>query len=378
MTFAPTPTRFPERSPSLFVRARAGSRAEPHARSRIIGAIVACSMFAGAAMAAGPKEATRVPAPTAADLAWRLPEVKAPADNATTPARVELGRTLFFDPRLSGNGTVSCASCHHPSLGWADGLRTGVGIHGQTLGRNTPTVVNTAFNTQFMWDGRKKSLEDQALGPMQAHEEMKSDFAAVVRLLNETPGYRKLFARAYPNEPVGEVTLAKALAAFERTVVVRDTPFDRWLAGDRRALTLQEWRGFQVFKDPAKANCAVCHSAPNFTDNGFHNIGIAQAGDKADHGRFEIRRLASMKGAFKTPTLRDIEATAPYFRDGSAATLAEVVEHYDRGGDDRSNLSNEIRPLGLSAADKDDLVAFLRSLSAPQRAVALPSLPRKP
>ena len=327
-------------------------------------------------MAAAVAHAQPVAAPTAADQAFALGEPPAVAGNATTPTRVELGKVLFFDPRLSANGTVSCASCHNPALGWSDGLKTGIGINGTVLGRATPTIVNVAYNSQFMWDGRKKSLEDQALGPMKTAEEMHSDMSAVLRLLSGIQGYRELFDKAYPGEPISEDTIAKAIAAFERTVVSRDSRFDRWLAGDRHALTPQEWRGFQVFKDPARGNCAACHSGANFTDNGYHNIGIAQPPGKADPGRFGVRPLAAMKGAFKTPTLRDVALTAPYFRDGSAATLADVVEHYDRGGDDRSNLSKDIRPLRLSPAEKEELVAFMLALNGRTSTFALPALPQ--
>lgn len=320
----------------------------------------------------------RVPAPTAADRIWSLGAVPAVADNPTTAEKIDLGKALFFDPRLSGNGTVSCASCHNPALGWSDGLKTGVGINGTVLGRATPTIVNVAYNTQFMWDGRKKSLEDQALGPMKTPEEMRTDFGAVLHMLSATDGYVQMFAKAFPGEPISEDTIAKAIAAFERTVVSKDSRFDRWLAGDRGALTIAEWRGFQVFADPAKGNCAACHSGPNFTDNGYHNVGIRSANGTVDEGRFKIKPLPAMKGAFKTPTLRDIALTSPYFHDGSAATLADVVEHYNRGGDDRGNVSKDVRPLNLSAQDKSDLVAFLGALTGRPLAVAVPVLPQSP
>lgn len=317
------------------------------------------------------------PAPTAADRAWKLPAVPMPSDNVSTPARVELGQALFFDPRLSGNGAMSCASCHNPSLGWSDGLKTAVGWGGQVLGRATPTVTNTAYNTQFMWDGRKKSLEDQALGPMKTPQEMNTDFAVALARLRGVPGYVAMFDRAYPGEGVNEETIAKAIAAFERTVVVDDSPFDRWLAGDKAAMTMSQWRGYKVFTDEAKGNCAACHSAPNFTDNGFHNIGIAHTGDgDPDPGRYGIRKVASMKGAFKTPGLRDIALTAPYFRDGSASNLHQVVEHYVRGGDDRSNLSASMKPLTLSQQEKDDLVAFMQALTGTRKPLAVPHLPQ--
>lgn len=317
-----------------------------------------------------------VPAPSAGDKIWLLGTAPDAAHNPVTPAKVELGKALFFDPRLSGNGTVSCATCHNPALGWSDGLKTGVGINGTVLGRATPTILNVAYNTQFMWDGRKKSLEDQALGPMKTPEEMKTDFSAAVHLLSSVDGYAAMFNKAFPGEAIGEETIAKAIAAFERTVVSKDSRFDRWLSGNRQAITPQEHRGYQVFNDPARGDCAKCHGGPNFTDNGYHNIGLRQNAGAADEGRFKIKAVASMKGAFKTPTLRDIALTAPYFHDGSATTLMEVVEHYDRGGDDKSNLSKDIRPLNLTKAEKEELVAFMLALSGRPTAVAIPALPQ--
>lgn len=330
--------------------------------------------LAGFAAARSP---ATVPAAAREDQAFALPkQAPQPADNVSTSQRAALGKALFFDPRLSGNGSVSCASCHNPALGWSDGLATAVGINGQRLPRNSPTIVNVGLNTQFMWDGRFASLELQALGPLKAEQEMSADFKHMKFMLDSLRGYQQLFAEAYPGEQLSEQTVAKALAAFERTVTSRESRFDKWLAGDRHAITMQEWRGFQLFKAADKGNCMACHSGPNFTDNGFHNIGVAQ--ETPDAGRFKVRALASMKSAFKTPTLRDIELTGPYFHDGSAATLRQVVEHYNRGGDPRAAgaIAPEVKPLNLSASEMDDLVAFMKTLTGKARAVELPALPR--
>jgi cytochrome c peroxidase len=213
---------------------------------------------------------------------------------------------------------------------------------------------------------------------MKTPEEMRTDFSAALHLLGSIDGYIAMFSKAFPGEAIGEETIAKAIAAFERTVVSKDSHFDRWLSGDRMAITAQEYRGYQVFNDPARGNCAKCHGGPNFTDNGYHNIGLKPIEGRVDEGRFKIKAVASMKGAFKTPTLRDIALTAPYFHDGSAATLMEVVEHYSRGGDDRTNLSKDLRPLNLTSAEKDDLVAFLVTLTGRPTAVAIPPLPQSP
>ncbi len=227
---------------------------------------------------------------------------------------------------------MSCASCHNPSLGWSDGLPTAVGFDMQTLARATPTIVNTAFNTIQMWDGRKSTLEDQAIGPIEAAGEMNLPLPELVERLKSIPGYASKFENAYPGMGISEVTVARALASFERTVLSTESPFDRWRKGDEKAVCASAKRGFELFPD--KAKCAVCHMGYNFTDNGFHNIGVKTDG-APDVGRFAQRPLKSMHGAFKTPTLRDIALTAPYMRNGAYKTLMEVVEHYDRGGDDK-------------------------------------------
>jgi cytochrome c peroxidase len=311
----------------------------------------------------------QVPAPSAADLQWRLPEVPMPKENISTPARTELGRVLFFDPRISNAGAMSCASCHEPSLGWADGRKTSI-VGNDVMTRASPTIVNLGYNTLYTWDGRKKNLEEHAVGP---HRHLSTpDFKAAAERIAKIPGYQSMFAAAYPGEPIEVETIAKAMAAFQRTVVSKDAPFDRWLAGDTTALTPEQYRGYKVFTDPAKGNCAACHNGPNFTDNGFHNIGLKTA----DQGRFAFVKIAAMKGAFKTPTLREIEMTAPYFHDGAATTLREVVDYYDKGGEDRSNVSAEVRPLHLTEQEKNDLVAFLRSLTSKFVAVVRPVLPQ--
>lgn len=321
---------------------------------------------------------TQAAAPQPRDFQqWKLPaQPAAPADNKPSAARVELGKMLFFDPRLSRNGNTSCASCHNPSLGWSDGLATARGFDGKLLERASPSIVNTGYNSIHMWDGRKKTLEDQATGPMEAAPEMNTDFEKFFAWLSSNQGYKAAFAKAYPGQPIGPETLKRAIAAFERTIVSRDSAFDRWLAGDRKAMSAQQLRGLALFNDPVKTNCVACHAAPNFTDNGFHNLGLASFGaDNADQGRFAQKKVAAMKGAFKTPTLRDIERTAPYFHDGSATTLLDVVEHYAKGGVSRANLSANIKPLELTKDDKEALVAFMRALSSPQKPMSYPQLP---
>lgn len=305
---------------------------------------------------------------------YAQPKLPVPPDNKITPARVSLGQMLFFDPRLSGSGWISCASCHNPALGWSDGLPTAIGHGMKVLPRATPTLYNVAYNPVQMWDGRFATLEDQALGPISAEGEMNHPLPDLVNRLSNIEGYRVAFEKAYPGEGVTTATLAKAIATFERTIVSLDAPFDRWRGGNKRAISESARRGFEVFKNKDKGNCATCHSGFNFTDSSFHNIGLATSGAE-DPGRFAVKNVKVNMGAFKTPTLRNIALTAPYMHNGAYRTLYEVVEHYDRGGDSTKNLSPEIRPLNLSTQEKRDLVEFLKSLSGKPAAVVIPQLP---
>jgi cytochrome c peroxidase len=304
-----------------------------------------------------------------ADPYLRPEKAPEPAHNKSTPARVELGKALFFDPRLSGSDWISCASCHNPAMGWSDGLSTGIGDGMKRLARATPTIVNIGFASSLMWDGRQPNLEAQALGPIQADVEMNQDIPGLVKKLSGIQGYVAMFSKAYPGEDISGETIGKALAAYQRTVVSTESPFDRWRKGDKRAVSDSAKRGFDLFT--GKASCAKCHEGFNFTDNSFHNIGLKSA----DLGRFTQRKVISMRGAFKTPTLRDIELTAPYMHNGAYRTLEEVVDHYDRGGDVAENLSPEMKPLNLSAQEKADLVAFMKSLTGSPMQVVIPRLP---
>ena len=309
---------------------------------------------------------------------WRLPaDPPHPADNAPTPQRVELGKKLFFDPRLSGDGNMSCASCHNPLLGWSDSLPTGKGVKSMVLDRASPTIINTAYNSIQMWDGRKKSLEDQAMGPMEATVEMNMDTQKLFKWLNGNEGYRAQFELAFPGKPIDADTLSKAIASFERTVISNSAPFDQWVAGNKDAMTPDQVQGFALFIDPGKANCASCHAGPNFTDNSFHNIGLASFGkDTPDMGRFAQRPVASLKGAFKTPTVREAANTAPYFHDGSAKTLDELMAFYAKGGVVKTNLSKSMKELPLTKEESAQLVVFIHALSSPAKPFVLPILPR--
>jgi cytochrome c peroxidase len=306
---------------------------------------------------------------------WRRPDTApAPEDNLLTPARAELGRALFFDPRLSAKGVMSCASCHNPALGWSDGRPTAVGHDMKMLGRATPTITNAGFNPLQMWDGRKLSLEEQALGPFESPDEQNLPLGELEARVRSIRGYQPLFERAYAGQGITRMTIAKAIASFERTILSDSSDFDRWIAGQADAMDAAAQRGFDVFK--GKGDCVLCHQGFNFTDNGFHNIGLKDSGALTDPGRYAYKKVPALKGAFKTPTLRDIARTAPYMHHGVYATLEEVVEHYVRGGDARANLSPNIRPLHLSGQEKRDLIAFMHALTSSPRAVSIPQLPQ--
>lgn len=300
----------------------------------------------------------------------RPASVPAPANNQPTAERVQLGKMLFFDPRLSGNGSISCASCHNPAFGWSDRLPLGRGVGHKQLGRHTPTVLNAAFNELQMWDGRFATLEEQALGPMLSKDEMNITAEEIVTRLKEIPGYTELFQAAYGSEGITTATVAKAIASFERTVISGEAPFDRFIAGDDKALSPAARRGFDLFN--TKANCAACHSGWAFTDSSFHDIGVASD----DLGRGKTLGIAELNHAFKTPTLRNIADRAPYMHNGSEATLRDVIALYNDGGRiKRTTLSSDIKPLNLTAQEVDDLVAFLRSLSSHDKPVTIAALP---
>jgi len=301
---------------------------------------------------------------------YRRPsEIPSPSDNAYSPERATLGKALFFDPRLSGSGAISCASCHNPALGWSDGLTVGIGHMGSRLTRHSPTIENLAWGGPYFWDGRAESLEEQAKGPLQSPTEMNMSTDAE-RIVTSIEGYKSAFAGAYPGEPVTIDTIAKAIASFERTVISGKAPFDRWIEGDENAISQAAKRGFALFSD--KANCAACHSGWRFTDDGFHDIGIKSQ----DKGRGAVLEgVPVLQYAFKTPTLRNVALRAPYEHDGSQKTLRDVIDFYDGGYESRPSLSPDIKKLNLTEREKDDLIAFLYTLTGSEP-VVLPVLPQ--
>jgi len=284
-----------------------------------------------------------------------------PADNPYTPEKAELGRLLYFDVRISADNTVSCASCHSPEHGYADGAAVSTGIHGQKGGRSAPTVLNRAYSLAQFWDGRASTLEEQAKGAIQNPIEMGTTHSDVVAKISAIAGYRPLFQKAFGSPEITIDKMAQAIATFERTLLSGNSPYDRYKAGDKKALTPAQVRGMDIFFNTAK--CDQCHEGINFTTNAYANIGVGADKDEPDQGRYAVTHQPADWGAFKTPTLRDIARTAPYMHDGSLKTLEDVVEFYNQGGMPNRNLDGKIRPLKLTDGQKQDLVEFLKSLS---------------
>ena len=323
---------------------------------------------------------------------------KALAAEPLTQAKIDLGKQLYFDGRLSKDGTVSCASCHDPKHGWGDEDRFSKGVGGKLGGRHAPTVVNRVFGRLQFWDGRAATLEDQAVGPIQNPVEMASTLEAVVTFLNQTEGYKAQFEKVFGG-PATKERLATAIASFERTVlsgasrVDLDEDAQRWTKADddeplRRAEGDQEGRprggrqGAPLRRRApregaffGKANCSLCHAGFNYTDEEFYNIGTGSQAKEPDAGRSAISKDEKDWGKFKTPTTRALVGREPYMHDGSEATLEAVVDYYDRGGTPNKNLSERIKPLHLTAGEKADLVSFLRALSGETTKVEPPKLP---
>lgn len=300
---------------------------------------------------------------------YRRPaDIPFPADNGYSDAKSLLGQTLFFDPRLSGPGTHSCASCHNPALGWRDGLPVGIGHDARALPRSTPTIVNLAWGALLMWDGRKDSLEDQAINPVQ--EEMGLPLRDMQARLAAVPSYRTMFKAAFGSDGVTIPRVAQALATFERTLVSNEAPFDRWIRGDDRAIGVDAKHGFELFT--GRANCSACHTGWRFTDDGFHDTGLPDA----DLGRgVQVPDEPTLQHAFKTPTLRNVATRTPYMHNGSIRTLQGIVAHYDTGFVERPSLSPEMHRLGLTGEETGAIVAFLNSLTSVDDPVVLMPLP---
>ncbi|MDR5894248.1 cytochrome c peroxidase [Halomonas mongoliensis] len=284
-----------------------------------------------------------------------------PAHNSLTPEKVELGKFLFFEPRISSSGVISCATCHNPALGWADRIPRATGHDGQIGERNTPTVLNSGFLGAQFWDGREPDLEGQALGPIEADVEMAMDLDSALERLTEFDLYQEKFARAYPDDesPINADNLAKALASFQRTLNTPNSPFDRYLRGDIDALNQQEKDGMVAFVDNG---CIACHSGPALTDSNFHRI---QVPGSTDVGRYEVTGNEADMYRFRTPTLRNVAVTYPYMNNGATETLEESVAIMGR-----EMLGREFEEQTIA-----DITAFLHTLTGEMPALEIPALP---
>ncbi len=292
----------------------------------------------------------------------RLPSLPPiPADNSMTPLKIELGKMLFFDPRLSSSGVISCATCHNPSFAFTDRVSRALGHKHQVGPRNTPTVLNSAFLKNQFWDGRAATLEEQALGPIQASVEMNEKLDNVVKRLNAIPAYKELFQEVFGRTPapVTPKNIAKAMAAFERTLLTPNSPFDRYLAGDKKAISKRAKRGWDLFQNKG---CIACHNGPIFTNSTFQKI---QVPGSTDLGRYLVTKKEEDKYKFRVQTLRNVALTYPYFNNGSVWKLRDAVKIMSR------------EMLGSETGDKDadDIVAFLKTLTGDMPVFTYPILP---
>ncbi|MDX1653658.1 MAG: cytochrome c peroxidase [Candidatus Competibacteraceae bacterium] len=319
-----------------------------------------------------------------------LGPVLVPESNPLTPAKVELGEKLFNDNRLSGDGSLSCRNCHLPDHGFAVPAQVGPAYPSQSERRNSPTLINVAYNLPLIWDGRAGSLDKQALGPIQNILHQNNNLDLLAERLKTDPDYVDLFTRAYGDQTVTAERIGNALSSYERTLVFDDSPLDRYMDGDTTALHESQQRGLALFM--GKANCIACHRGPNLTDNAFHNLGVPDehivddpailasirfdakrtglenwASLEEDPGREQISHDPADRGKFRTMGLRNIEQSSPYMHNGALATLEEVVAFYNRGGGQHPNRSPLMKPLELSEQDMQDLVAFMKALTGVQR-----------
>jgi cytochrome c peroxidase len=327
-----------------------------------------------------------------------LPPVPVPEDNPMTPEKVELGKLLFFDARLSADGSLACVSCHLPEQGWTTNTPLSPAYPTSMERRNSQTLINVAYNKTLLWDGRAAALEKQALGPIQNPLHMNHNLDLLIEKLKAVPDYVERFQNVFGTSVTPD-GLGKALAAFERTLITRNAPFDRYMKGDQQAISESALRGMELFQ--GKARCILCHHGSNFTDNQFHNLGVPPAPLLAhplvqaslrfdakrmniqayqevteDWGRYLVTKEEKDKGAFRTPSLRNVTQRDPYMHNGVFQSLEEIIDFYDQGGGAVPRKSPLIQPLGLTAQEKRDLLTFLHALTGELPTVTPVALPR--
>ncbi|MBF9194498.1 cytochrome c peroxidase [Microvirga terrestris] len=333
---------------------------------RLLAGLVLASLVSGAADRPAPFDAAHWRA-----IFARPDHTPTPPDNPATPEKIALGAKLFDDTRLSGDGMTACSTCHQADLSFSDGIDRHVGHDGQALDRRTPPLWNLAWGLSFFWDGRAPSLEAQAMAPIENEREMAGNLRTALQVLASDPQMPKEFSAAFPEDPaVTQDNLAKALAAFQRTLVSPETRFDRWVKGDDNALEPDELAGFSLFV--GKAGCVACHQGWRFTDEALHDIGLPGT----DKGRGPVLGVPAADHAFKTPSLRERVWSAPYMHDGSLTTFEDVVDHYADRIVKRPTLSADLpKQIELSATERAQLVAFLNTLSGddPPRPARLPA-----
>ena len=337
------------------------------------------------------KPSTSWPAPTVdAGVKWQeiglLPEVEHPAANPHSAAKAELGKMLFFDPRLSGSGQMACASCHDPDLGWGDGRTTSFGMDRKPLERNAPSLMNAGYHRSLFWDGRASSLEDQAKQVLLNQDEMRSAPGDLAAKLSAIPGYREKFSESFGSEEIDIDRVTQALACFERTITGGRTPFDHFLKGRKSALSDDAVLGLDLFR--REARCMNCHHGPLLSDGEFHDVGLSYYGRKyEDLGRYGVTGEATDVGRFRTPSLRSFAKSGPYMHNGLFPTARGVLNMYNAGMPTLRRKEHQLddplfpkksallKPLGLNNQDLADLEAFLEAVSEPYLRMRPPELP---
>ena len=325
--------------------------------------------------AATPAPPPLPPMPAAAALAPPpdpLPASKTPADNPLTAESAALGKQLFFDKRLSKDGTASCETCHVPEKGWTDGKALSTKVGGGVNTRHSPTLLNASYSDLYYWDGRSPTLEKQIEAAWKG--QLGADPATIAATIGKIPLYQVQFQTIYKHDPTPD-DIVKALASFVRTIRSGDSPWDKYEKGDKKAVGEDATRGWELFRN--KAGCAACHAPPMFSDNSFHDVGIGFDKPEPDPGRGKVSKNDKENGAFKTPTLRGVTAHPPYFHDGRAATIEEAVDYMLSGGikDKNPNLDSQLKPVKLSAKERADLLAFVKALEPAPAPFERPKLP---
>jgi cytochrome c peroxidase len=345
------------------------------------------------ALVSWPAQAAEVPSPAEVKAAiGHLGPTPVPVDNPLTPQKAALGKALFEDTKLSGDGSLSCQSCHLPDHGFAVPQALGPAYPSQAERRNSPTLVNVAYAAPLIWDGRAGSLDKQALGPIQNILHMNANLDLLIEQLKQDPEYRRAFREAFGDDAITGERIGQALGSYERTLVFENSPLDRYMDGDESALNASQKRGLTLFM--GKAGCLSCHGGPTMSDNAFHNLAVPEdnlrqpevfAALRFDAKRMEYKDWANLDrdpgralvtkkpedfGRFRTMGLRNVAHTGPYMHNGAIETLKEVVEFYNRGGGSGTATSRELKPLGLTGEEVADLVAFLEATTGTQRRIA--------